>query len=69
LTFAPLPSLNGDHATEVFGQSNFTNNAVNANGAISATSLALPDHVFADKERMYISDKDSDRILILPALP
>jgi len=68
LIYNSLPTENFAHADVVVGQPDFTSNTAN-NGGISARSLYYPYGVFSDGERLLISERGNNRVLIFNEIP
>lgn len=71
LIWDSLPTVNGQSADKVLGQSNFTNNAGNddtqigvAGASPTARTLAYPYGVYMVGNQLLVSDHDNSRILI-----
>lgn len=60
-----FPTSNYTPASIVFGQPDFYTDTANTNG-VSADSLDIPEGLFVDHERMFVSDNNNNRLLILP---
>ncbi|MCX6879950.1 MAG: SBBP repeat-containing protein [Verrucomicrobia bacterium] len=55
-------------ATRVYGQDNFTSNAANKGGGISAVSLNAPAGLVLDgSNNLYVTDMQNNRVLYFPA--
>jgi hypothetical protein len=69
LIWNKIPTANYAPADVVLGQPDFTSSAVNAGGAISASTLNYPRGVKIHNGRLYVADASNNRILIWNTIP
>lgn len=60
----PIPTTNGAPAWGVIGQPDFTSNAINGGGALSASGLQVPTHVTTIGGHVYVTDAYNNRTLV-----
>ena len=74
LIYKKIPKKNGQKASIVLGQNNFTtcvglNNGTGASGAPSAANFSYPAGVWTDGTRLVVTDEDENRVLIWKKFP
>jgi hypothetical protein len=64
-----IPTTNGVPADLVLGQADFTHCAVNAGGAVNASTLNYPSGIWTDGTRLVVADANNNRVLIWNTFP
>lgn len=68
LIWNEFPSTNGEPADIVLGQPDMTSNTSN-NGGLGASSLSAPSYVYSDGQKLYVADRNNNRVLIWNEMP
>ena len=66
LVWATLPTAGGAPATSVIGQPSLDAGLSNAGGTVSRDGLDTPSGIYVEPTRLFISDDNNRRILIVP---
>jgi hypothetical protein len=66
LRWDAIPTSHGAMASSVLGQPDFTSRLPNRGGALDASGLSAPNGVFADGERLFVTDGNNSRTRIYP---
>ncbi|MBI3293072.1 MAG: NHL repeat-containing protein, partial [Elusimicrobia bacterium] len=70
LIWNSLPTSNGVPADVVVGQANMNANLANRGGsAASASTLSAPAGMYSDGTKLYVADRQNNRVLIWNAIP
>jgi hypothetical protein len=64
LVYNSIPTSNNTAADAVVGQADMSGAAVNRGGAVGASTLNMPNGVFADASRLVVGDRHNSRVLI-----
>ena len=68
LIWNSIPTTNFAPADVVVGQPDFTQSTAN-NGGITARTLSVPQGVFSDGKRLFVTDQSNRRVLIWNSIP
>lgn len=69
LVFPRSSTSDGPSAVRVLGQADFTSGAPNRGGAPSASTLAAPEGIYVDGDRIFVADTGNHRVLVWNADP
>jgi hypothetical protein len=69
LIYNAIPTSNNVSADVVVGQPNMAVTAANQGGGGQAHTLAGPQSVFSDGTRLFVADRDNNRVLIYNPIP
>ncbi len=69
LIFNSIPSSSNAAADVVIGQPDMTSVDANQGGAVAANTLDSPYSAFATASKLYIADRDNNRVLIYNSIP
>jgi hypothetical protein len=69
LIYSSIPTTDNAPANFVVGQSNMTGSLPNQGSAVSASTLNLPNGIYASGGRLFIGDGANNRVLIFNSIP
>lgn len=64
-----IPTTNGAEPDLVLGQADFTSVLANRGGSVAANTLSGPSAAYSDGTKLYILDRNNDRVLIWSTFP
>jgi hypothetical protein len=66
LVWSTPPTTSGQAADSVIGQADFTSRGADPAPMLGSSTFNFPEAVFADSQRLFVSDGDNDRVVVIP---
>jgi hypothetical protein len=69
LIYNSIPTSNNAAADIVIGQPDMTSSSINQGASVGANTIAGPSYIFSNGKKLFVADRDNNRVLIYNSIP